>query len=102
MLPCGSNDSALRGAATEGADVATAATPMCDPDISGKVSVVGTERVLLDEYAGFWPNDPDAPTSEAGYRARAFAQGQAALCLSGGGIRSAAFALGVLQALSAK
>ncbi|HLL29903.1 MAG TPA: patatin-like phospholipase family protein [Allosphingosinicella sp.] len=74
----------------------------CDPDISGKVSVVGTERVLLDEYSGFWPDDPHAPADEAGYRSRAFAQGQSALCLSGGGIRSAAFALGVLQALSAK
>jgi hypothetical protein len=66
------------------------------------VKVVGTERVLLDEYDRFWPNDPLAPTDEKTYRARAFAQGQAALCLSGGGIRSAAFALGVLQALSAK
>jgi hypothetical protein len=66
------------------------------------VTVVGTERVLLDEYSGFWPGDPRAPTDEASYRARAFEQGQAALCLSGGGIRSAAFALGVLQALSAK
>jgi hypothetical protein len=66
------------------------------------VAVVGTERVLLDEYSGFWPGDPDAPTDEASYRRRAFERGQAALCLSGGGIRSAAFALGVLQALSAK
>ncbi|HYG48611.1 MAG TPA: patatin-like phospholipase family protein [Allosphingosinicella sp.] len=83
--------------------MATSATQQpCDPEDSGKVKVVGTERVLLDEYAGFWPNDPQAPADEAGYRRRAFEQGQAALCLSGGGIRSAAFALGVLQALSAK
>ena len=83
--------------------MASAATNQpCDPDASGKVKVVGTERVLLDEYSGFWPNDPYAPTDEKTYRARAFAQGQSALCLSGGGVRSAAFALGVLQALSAK
>jgi hypothetical protein len=66
------------------------------------VKVVGTERVLLDEYRALWPNDPTPPADEASYRARAFANGPSALCLSGGGIRSAAFALGVLQALSAK
>jgi len=83
--------------------VATTATGNpCDSAASGEVKVVGTERVLLDEYSGIWPNDPDAPADEAGYRRRAFANGQAALCLSGGGIRSAAFALGVLQALSSK
>ncbi|MET1112578.1 MAG: hypothetical protein ABWX67_13730 [Allosphingosinicella sp.] len=79
--------------------MATAAT---GADAAKAVEVVGTERVLLDEYSGIWPNDPGAPADEAGYRRRAFANGQAALCLSGGGIRSAAFALGVLQALSAK
>lgn len=93
---------ALRGAVTEGADVQKPATPMCDAAISGEVKVVGTEQVLLEEYAALWPGDPDAPTDQAGYRRRAFANGQAALCLSGGGIRSAAFALGILQALSSK
>ncbi|HEU0133832.1 MAG TPA: patatin-like phospholipase family protein, partial [Allosphingosinicella sp.] len=78
-----------------------AAAQPCDPG-TGTVTVVGTEKVLLDEYSGFWPDDPEAPTDEASYRRRAFEQGQSALCLSGGGIRSAAFALGVLQALSAK
>jgi hypothetical protein len=78
------------------------ATPGCDPAASGEVKVVGTERVLLEEYSSLWPDDPHPPTDQAGYRRRAFANGQAALCLSGGGIRSAAFALGVLQALSSK
>jgi Patatin-like phospholipase len=82
--------------------VATTATGNpCDSAASGEVKVVGTERVLLDEYAGFWPGE-SPPEDEARYRARAFRKGQAALCLSGGGIRSAAFALGVLQGLSAK
>jgi hypothetical protein len=36
------------------------------------------------------------------YRTKAAEQAPAALCLSGGGIRSASFALGVLEALSAK
>jgi hypothetical protein len=74
----------------------------CDPTASGEVKVVGTERVLLDEYGAIWPDDPDPPADEAAYRRRAFANGHSALCLSGGGIRSAAFALGVLQALSGK
>lgn len=78
------------------------ATPYCDSAASGEVKVVGTERILLDEYRGFWPGDLNPPTDQASYRRRAFANGQAALCLSGGGIRSAAFALGILQALSAK
>jgi hypothetical protein len=83
--------------------VATAATQgPCDTTVEEEVKVVGTERVLLDEYRGLWPDDPAPPADETAYRARAFANGQAALCLSGGGIRSAAFALGVLQALSGK
>jgi hypothetical protein len=83
--------------------VATAATQgPCDTTAVEEVKVVGTERVLLDEYRSLWPDDPTPPTDETSYRARAFANGQSALCLSGGGIRSAAFALGVLQALSSK
>ncbi|HYE28610.1 MAG TPA: hypothetical protein VEA61_10300 [Allosphingosinicella sp.] len=81
---------------------ASATEGPCDATAPQAVKVVGTERVLLDEYKGFWPDDPTPPADEASYRARAFANGQAALCLSGGGIRSAAFALGVLQALSGK
>jgi hypothetical protein len=91
------------GSGAEGAALGKPATQApCDPAISEPVKVVGTERVLLDEYRGFWPNDADPPADERAYRARAFGKGQAALCLSGGGIRSASFALGVLQALSGK
>lgn len=64
-------------------------------------TAVPTLTVLLDEFAQFWP-DADKPKDESGYRAAAFRNGQAALCLSGGGIRSAAFALGILQSLSAR
>lgn len=63
--------------------------------------VHSTIDVLAAEFSHFWPGAPVPATPEERYRA-VFARGQAALCLSGGGIRSAAFALGVLQALSAK
>lgn len=67
-----------------------------------RIEVVDTERVLLEEYRGFWPDDSDQPADESSYRRRVFEQGQAALCLSGGGARSAAFGLGVIEALSQK
>ncbi len=41
-----------------------------------------------------------AASDEAAYRQRVAQIGQSALCLSGGGIRSAAFCLGVIQALA--
>jgi hypothetical protein len=63
--------------------------------------VHSTIDVLTAEFSHFWPNDVSPTTPENRYRA-VFDREQAALCLSGGGIRSAAFALGVLQALSAK
>ncbi|HEX9965461.1 MAG TPA: hypothetical protein VGB04_10820 [Allosphingosinicella sp.] len=70
------------------------------------VPVALTADVLAAEYRLIWQEDLPAGGTpaerEAAYRREAFAKGQAALCLSGGGIRSAAFALGVLQALSAK
>lgn len=69
-------------------------------DARARVPVASTERMLLDEYLRLWPTDPDPPTKESEYWARANARGTAALCLSGGGLGSAAFALGVLQALS--
>ncbi|HYD69711.1 patatin-like phospholipase family protein [Azospirillum sp.] len=47
-----------------------------------------TEEVLHDERREIWGDDAVRP--------------QAALCLSGGGIRSASFALGVIQALACK
>ncbi len=64
-------------------------------------TAVPTETVLLAEFAQIWP-DEKKPAGEASYRTAVFAKHQAALCLSGGGIRSAAFALGILQSLAAK
>jgi len=60
---------------------------------------VSTADVLLAEYARIW-GEAGAPADETGYRRKVNKSGQAALCFSGGGIRSAAFALGLLQALS--
>jgi len=62
---------------------------------------VTTEQVLRREYELIWPDAPKPATLDEYYR-QVQENGQAALCLSGGGIRSAAFALGVLQALSRK
>jgi hypothetical protein len=64
------------------------------------IEVASTFKILSEEYNLLWGGTP--PKDLDDYRTRAFANGQAALCLSGGGIRSASFALGVLQALSAK
>jgi hypothetical protein len=56
------------------------------------------EQVLADEFRQLHPqHTPVAPDEAA--RAHADA-GHAALCLSGGGVRSASFALGVLQGLA--
>ena len=65
------------------------------------VEVVETLQVLRTEHARIWPDKP-VPASLPDYYRSVQAGGQTALCLSGGGIRSAAFALGVLQALSRK
>jgi len=67
----------------------------------GGIDVVDTLGVLASESERIWPHEP-RPRSLDEYYAIAQRNGQAALCLSGGGIRSASFALGVLQALSAK
>jgi hypothetical protein len=68
---------------------------------SEKPDVLDTDQALREEYEYFWGADPDIHTAED--RRRAFYEkSTAALCLSGGGIRSAAFALGVVQALSRK
>lgn len=53
--------------------------------------------LLAHEYQLIWRERLESP---AAYAEKVNEQGQAALCLSGGGIRSAAFGLGVLQALS--
>lgn len=72
----------------------------------GTIGVASTADVLADEYRLIWQEEPptgDTPRKrDVAHRKAVLAKGQAALCLSGGGIRSAAFALGVLQALSAK
>src|ERR1043166_4446374 len=56
-----------------------------------------TEEVLRAEHQAIWGTDPG---SETAYRKHVQEKRQAALCLSGGGIRSAAVSLGVLQALA--
>ena len=58
----------------------------------------GTLGALTREYEAL--GGKDTPSDLEGYYEAAFAQENAALCLSGGGIRSAAFALGVVQALA--
>jgi hypothetical protein len=61
-----------------------------------------TEDVLKKEYEAIW-RDPLPPGDvEATYREEVQRRNQAALCLSGGGIRSAAFSLGVLKVLAAR
>jgi hypothetical protein len=65
------------------------------------IAVATTEEVLLAECRLIWPNRPP-PRNLADYHRTAQQNDQAALCLSGGGIRSAAFSLGVIQALSRK
>ena len=54
---------------------------------------------LAGEFGAIHGPD-EAVTDEASFRKRAVEIGQSALCLSGGGIRSAAFSLGVVQALA--
>lgn len=70
------------------------------------IRVASTADVLAEEYRLIWQEELPAGGSdrerEAAYREAVLARNQTALCLSGGGIRSAAFALGILQALSAK
>lgn len=66
---------------------------------NNNVSVASDLEVLVAEYRRFWPDKPAPATLEDYYKA-VKENGQAALCLSGGGIRSASFGLGVAQALS--
>jgi hypothetical protein len=61
-----------------------------------------TEDVLKAEYQAIWNSPLPAGDVEATYRREVQARNQAALCLSGGGIRSAAFSLGVLKVLAAR
>lgn len=68
-------------------------------DDSKAVTVATNFDVLAAEYRRIWPDKP-VPATLEDYHRLVKENGQAALCLSGGGIRSASFALGVLQALS--
>jgi hypothetical protein len=72
-----------------------------DNGTSDPIEVVDTFGVLAGEYQLIWPNSAK-PRGLKDYYLRVQQNNQAALCLSGGGIRSASFALGILQALSKK
>jgi hypothetical protein len=65
------------------------------------IQVVHTVGVLAGECERIWP-DEAKPSTLKQYYDIAQKNDQAALCLSGGGIRSASFALGVLQAFARK
>ena len=74
---------------------------------SAKILIVGeqstfktTEDVLRAEYEAIWGDTLPQTGFEAAYRTDVQKKEQAALCLSGGGIRSAAFSLGVIQVLA--
>jgi hypothetical protein len=59
-----------------------------------------TDDVLLAEHEVIWGGGLPRENFEAAYREDVQKNKQAALCLSGGGIRSAAFSLGVVQILA--
>src|SRR5262245_66294943 len=63
------------------------------------MAVLGTEEVRRDEAKAIHGEDLSAATGAELYRSLN-GLNSAALCLSGGGIRSAAFALGAIQALA--
>lgn len=67
------------------------------------MTALTTGEVLAAEFAKIHGQPVPVPATEQDYREAVHAlpdTGQAALCLSGGGIRSAAFSLGVLQGLA--
>jgi predicted acylesterase/phospholipase RssA len=61
-----------------------------------------TDEVLGKEYEEIWGGTLPQVDFEKNYRKKVQENGQAALCPSGGGIRSAAFSLGVLQILACR
>src|SRR5579871_3874600 len=65
---------------------------------------LSSPQVLLEEYKVLRPGLPFNASDERGLFEQIHRQDQplAALCLSGGGIRSATFALGVIQGLAEK
>lgn len=76
--------------------------------ISEARPVIPLATALCDEYHAIHGEDVSSTTDhsadavERAYRTAAADKNQAALCLSGGGIRSAAYSLGVIQALARK
>jgi len=77
------------------------------PDPQKSVERLDTKGVLEAETKELWGDAEAAaiwshPDPVGEYGRRMLRNDQAALCLSGGGIRSAAFALGVVQALARK
>jgi len=77
---------------------ATPPTPPPPPPPTS-ASAFATSEVLFREYGLIWGEDEETRDPEV-YCRKANSRGQAALCLSGGGIRSAAFALGAIQSLA--
>src|SRR5262249_19535949 len=71
------------------------------PPAAPPPEILSTVDVLSGEYNAIWGGHGRFPSEDAYYQA-VHARDQAALCLSGGGIRSAAFALGALQALASR
>ncbi len=63
---------------------------------------LGLDDVLADEYRALRPGSGFSPGSEAELIARVHREAEplSALCISGGGIRSATFALGAIQGLA--
>jgi hypothetical protein len=67
------------------------------PDTASNAAPLSFDEVLADEYRILHPH---APVSAADARVRHEEAGHIAVCLSGGGVRSASFGLGVLQGLA--
>jgi len=64
---------------------------------------LNTAQLLSEEFSQICTEQkPQQFASEAEYQSAMHGRDQAALCLSGGGIRSASFAVGVVQALARK
>ena len=62
---------------------------------------VGDRQALIEEFNALHAAEPPLPP-DGDYDAAACAAERSALCLSGGGIRSAAFSIGVLEALAGR
>src|SRR5215472_17317954 len=80
--------------------VASAGSRIKNFIVGEKSTFKTTEDVLRAEHEAIWGGGLPKKNFEAAYRKDVQRKKQAALCLSGGGIRSAAFSLGVLQVLA--